>query len=82
MQDKLFKLLSFCIMITFVAFSVYFGVFFDLSDVAIYLVQSVLPAILSFTIISIIVSLYKLDYQFAYSFTRQVTLQRIDPLLN
>lgn len=82
MKNQFFKLLTFTAIFIYVAICIHLGFYFDLQTAATYLLASVACPILTYYTL---VFSKKAVFNYAQvlnSLSRQVTLQRVDPLLN
>lgn len=82
MQNQLFKLLTFTAIFIYVAICLHLGFYFDLQTVATYLLASIACPILAYHSLVFIKKAVFNYAQVLNSLSRQVTLQRVDPLLN
>lgn len=82
MKDEFSKFLAFLVFFAYMAICIYFGVYFDIQSVATFLIATIFCPILACSVVHFIASSSFNYASVSQNFTRNITLQRIDPLLN
>lgn len=82
MQKHVFNLLTITAIYAYIVTGMYFGVYFDIQNIATFLIASLACPILAYYSI-VFITKNSFNYlEVSQHFTRSITLQIIDPLLN
>jgi hypothetical protein len=82
MKTELLNFLSFLLIVAYVTLFLYFGIYIDLQVIATFVIAAILAPILTYTLIQFANKNISDYLTVPQNFTRTITLQIIDPLLN